>query len=156
MYIELADLYLLENNILKAISTLDDGKSKTSDPKIQAKLGSIAENMNLISDRKEVQLGHQANLKVIYEKTTTTETQNEKVDSKESQEIENQKEASAGTIVQTNNTNDNVTNDEKEENTNAPEPTEERVLKKVLQHPLLQKWLKSRQIGNLNLGIMEN
>ena len=124
VYIELADLYLLENNILKAISTLDDGKSKTSDPKIQAKLGSIAENMNLISDRKEVQLGHQANLKVIYEKTTTTETQNEKVDSKESQEIENQKEASAGTIVQTNNTNDNVTNDEKEENTNAPEPTE--------------------------------
>ena len=69
VYIELADLYLLENNILKAISTLDDGKSKTSDPKIQAKLGSIAENMNLISDRKEVQLGHQANLKVIYEKT---------------------------------------------------------------------------------------
>ena len=80
IYIELADLYLSENNILEAINTLDRGHSNSKDQKIKAKLSSIEDSMSLVSDRKEVQINHQANLKVIYERTVTEkspkETQN--------------------------------------------------------------------------------
>ena len=59
VYIELADLYLSENNILEAINTLDKGMASSKDQKIGAKISSIEENMSLVSDRNEVQVGHQ-------------------------------------------------------------------------------------------------
>ena len=103
IYIELADLYLSENNILEAINTLDKGNTNAKHQRIQEKLSAIGESLSLISDRKEVQIGHQANLKVIYTKKmaeeSTKEAQNEVTveDEATDESDQNQEETSGDT-----------------------------------------------------------
>ncbi|MDQ0231470.1 InlB B-repeat-containing protein [Metabacillus malikii] len=91
-YLELSNMQIIQKDIVGAVETLDDGIRNTKDDRLKNELSTIDSQIELVSDRKEVQVEKTAQLKLVYinknEQATETEEEANKADSEESSETQ--------------------------------------------------------------------
>lgn len=158
-YLELAELYLSENNILEAIKTLDDGVASTNDKEVEDLHTKTSSSLELVVDKTVLQVGESSNMKIIYhsqdteadEAESTTDEQGDSTSNPDSTEVsdestsdaENEKSDKSASETDKNeeNTSQDTKDDEQEKSNEASKPSTVSVV---------AKWeLENRQVGSL-------
>lgn len=107
LYLELSDVKLMQEDILGAIESLDEGFGVTNDSKIKEQLKEIDEDLILVSDRDKVQIGKTAELKVLYTKQNDNSSK-EKEQEKEKEQNANESNEESDNQPASNDTTDST------------------------------------------------